>query len=347
MDVNVNAKTKTTKKKKPVKKAKITNNDNEANNEFNGNIDTKLVDINEYKQDDIIDNTNNYNNFNDFEEQYVPEPIQTYTDKLIGDFETEFDDFETFKQNIISDNSIDESMKKIIIESRKDFIDKFENKVLKSAEKTMRIGITSLLIVKIKSQNNLVFNNEFKKKILEDIDKWIDGTITIIALESDQLYQLQEIIKKIEKEKKITGIEKLKNIFVPHNYSEYLDFVDFMEIIKKEEQEKINKELEEIKLLEQEEIRKKEIEEKNNNEIKLRESKLSILHLNLNKIGCFDKETLILKEKLFQPIKKFIDLETNTIILDNGLYGNLLKFLNSIRIKKEDKEEIINLCENI
>ena len=124
-----------------------------------------------------------------------------------------------------------------------------------------------------------------------------------------------------------------------------------MEVIKiqlaKEEHDRMAKE-HEIKLLrEQEEMARMENESKNTEEIKFRENNLIVLHFNLNKISMIDKETFVLKELLEIPISKYTYLKSPDIELDTDVYDRLLKFLNSIRIKKEDKELLIKLFKKI
>ena len=160
------------------------------------------------------------------------------------------------------------------------------------------------------------------------------------------------MIDMLEEESKlIIDSVELKSIFVPKNLDKYLEYIDMMEMIKiqiaKEEQERIIKE-KEIKLLkEQEEMICKEKENKNNQEIKLRTNNLSVLYFNLNKISVIDKETIVLKELLEFPINQYINLKTICVELSDELYERLIKFLNSIRIKKEDKELLVGLCKKI
>ena len=283
---------------------------------------------------------NNYNN--DFDD--VRQPIPSITDKLIDD------GFEEFKRQIMSDNSIDKDLKEVIIKSRQEYIENFENKSKKNMERGFRSGLIVPLIIKIKSLEFKNIPEEQKSIILNNIDKWIDGYIQIVELHAEPMYQIYELIDDLKKLNKIVDASKLKNIFIPKDYVEYIDLVNMMEIIKtqsiKEEENRKIRELENLKILEDELKKINELENIKILQIQLRENKLSVLKLNLNKISLIDHDTKILKEYLDLPLKNYINLESEFIILDIEIANKFIKFLNSIRIKKEDKENLINLCKS-
>ena len=293
-----------------------------------------------------INYNNDIDNFNDnFDD--VRQPIPTITEKLIDDVN---DNFEEFKRQIMSDNSIDNDLKEVIIKSRQEYIENFENKSKKNMERGFRSGLIVPLIIKIKSPEFKNIPEEQKSIILNNIDKWIDGYIQIVELYAEPMYQIFELIDDLKKSNKIIDSSKLKNIFIPKNYDEYIDLVNTMDIIKtqsiKEEEDRKNREQEEIRLLEEEVKKIKELENIKILQIQLREDKLSVFKFNLNKISLIDHETKILKEHLDLPLKNFINLESEFIILDIEIATKFIKFLNSIRIKKEDKEHLINLCKS-
>lgn len=335
---NIDNKTMLGNKKNNKKTIKKANNNLVADTVNNlVNMDGVHIDYKNHHKNNIPDDIPNDKMINqdfidvhdDVEDENIRKPIPSFTEKLIND---EPDDFEKFKQQIMSDDSIDPSMKQVIIQSRKEFIDNQENKTRTNAEKVIRVGLTAPLIVKIKSQQNLIFG----KKILEQIDRWVDGKIQLIKLDSEPLFMIYEFIDELVNQKKIIESNKLKNIFAPQNPDEYVEYLDMMEVIKtqsiREEEERIKRENE-----------KKEMNERNDKEIRLRETKLSVLNFNLNKLGSIDKEIYELKKQLTEPIGRFISLQTNLIELDLETGEKLIKFLNSIRIKKEDKDMIISL----
>lgn len=255
-----------------------------------------------------------------------PAPISSINIVLIDDGKY---DFINFKKSIEEDESIDEDMKKILIQSRLDEINKFEVKSISNIEKISRTCLISILIVKLKNLNYNKIDSCKKKFILEQIDKWIDGFINKIILDTDTLYEINELLDIIKNEKSDFNYTVIKNIFEPKNIDDYLCYIDMMEIKKnksiQEEKEKINK----------------------NNIVKIRKELFEPLIFNLNKLSSIDDETKILKEIVMNPITSYINLEKEFIEFeDHKDNSKLINFINSIRINKENKENIINLIKN-
>ena len=91
-------------------------------------------------------------------------------------------------------------------------------------------------------------------------------------------------------------------------------------------------------------IKQEELEKIKLQEIVIRNEKVKLLLFNLNKMIGFDCEIKNLKDSLNVPIEKYCNLENELIVMDEKLYNNTIKFINSIRINKQDKESIIKLC---
>ena len=108
-----------------------------------------------------------------------------------------------------------------------------------------------------------------------------------------------------------------------------------------EENNRIQKELEEKKIKKENELKLKELEEVKLQEKELRHHSIKLLQLNLTKMANFDSGIKDLKEKLEEPIKKYCELETHKIIMSDDIYNDVIKFINSIRIGSHDKELII------
>lgn len=303
---------------------------NHLNNHLNNN-NYNNVQIHEpiTLKKDILINDNNY------DDVQIHEPIALKKNILINDDE---DDFEIFKQSILSDESIDNDMKQILIQSRKEQLDKIELKSKQNIEKAIRLNIISPLITKLKDNTCFELNNEQKKYIINQISRWTDGTIQKIKLESETLYALIEIIVIVKSTRVDMDDVKIKKIFEPKNQSDYLSYVDMIEEIKtqsiKEEQERINKKIEKAKL--EEENNKAKMEK-----IKFREEITRELIMNLYRLGSIDAETKILKSNLVLPLDKFIKLEIEYIEMSQELFLQTQKFINSIRITKENKENIL------
>lgn len=284
---------------------------------------------------------------NDFEyddEENISIPIPSKFDILIGN---EMEEFEVFKRSILSDKSIDQNIKQILIQSRMEQLEKIESKTKINMETAIRSGIVSILIVRLKNDTYTNIGIEQKKYLINQIDKWIDGKIQVIKLESEILFELYELIDTIKIMYPNVDDIKIKNIFEPKNLDDYLNFIDAIEQIKiqsiKEEQERINKKIEKEKIEEELKKIKEEEEEIKNIEIKKRESQLNVLIFNLNKLSFLDIHTKNLKIDLEVHINKFIGLETNYIELKYELYEKICKFINSIRIDKENKQQILSL----
>ena len=141
--------------------------------------------------------------------------------------------------------------------------------------------------------------------------------------------------------------QKLKEIFIPTDLDEYNELFKMMKIVKTqsifEEKERIQKELE---IQKKKEELEKEIEEHNKLEKNNRYIQINLLILNLNKISIFDNPILILKNNCIGVINKYLELETDKIYLDNLIYEKLIEFINSIRIEKEYKHNLLNLIKN-
>jgi len=111
------------------------------NNKNTENINTKPIN-NDYEHENKIDNL-----------------ISSKSDTLIRN---EIDEFEMFRMKIISDVSIDEDIKKILIQSRKEQMDKFESKTKNNIVNAFRSGIVSILIVRLRNENYVNINGKQK-----------------------------------------------------------------------------------------------------------------------------------------------------------------------------------------
>ncbi len=233
------------------------------------------------------------------------------------------DEFENFKNSVMLDNSIDKDMKEILIQSKKEQVEK-QNK--KSIENALRANLVALLIVKLKTYNKIELNQ--KKYLIEQIENWIYGKIISIKLETDTLYELNELIDQIKLSQQNIDDIKIKKIFEPKYLDDYLCFIDLMDQIKmssiKEEHEKIEK---------------KETMKKN--EIANRQKLLEIVIHNLNKLSCFDLEIKKVKIDIEPSLNEFLNLKTTHIELEQDVGEKLIKFIKSIRIDNENKELLL------
>lgn len=307
----------------------MNNNNNEITNKsINKNILNKEIVTN-------MSEINDLNNMEDFDNDNIRAPIPTMVDKLISYNPEDIDEFEIFKQKIELNDSIDPDLKEIMIQSRKDSIDKFELKSKSNIEKIMRANIICCLSAKLKlnSNNNTGITQQENSFILFKINEWIDGNIKTIKLNSNTLYQLFQIIDIIKNERQNINSIEIKNIFEPEDYFDYISLVDTIKIINKK--------------IAEEKIEKKKLEEEKLDKIKFRQELLSLLMLNLNKLSLFDNKIKTIKDEIEPIINKYINLEIEYIELNNESSENLIKFLNSIRISRENKDNILKLLKII
>ena len=326
--------------------------ENNFNNDWLNNIVIEPNEPNEPNEQNEQNEPNGYIEPNEpfimDEDDDIRTPISSTFGILLDDGT---DDFIKFKKSILSDNTLDNDMKQILIKSRLDTIEKFESRSKFNIEKAFRVGIVSILIVKLKSNEYYKINIVQKEQVLKQIDKWIDGIIKTIKLDSEILYEINELIDEIKFMRVDFDDLKIKKIFEPKNQDDYICFVDIMEAIKvqsiKEEQERINKKLEQKRLEEEAEQKHLEEEEKKNNIIMVRKELVDVLILNLNKLCLIDKETKQLMKNIIIPINNYVGLITDYIeIQSDDILTQFVKFINSIRIAKDTKERIINLIKN-
>jgi hypothetical protein len=318
--------------------------ENDEENKFidsDGNNDEYLNNIN-LMDDEYLNNINLMD-----DEEFIRQPLPTKIDCLTGNEEIN-KEFEKFKKEILSDNSIDKDMQEIIIQSRFEFIKNHEKKIQENTEKIIRVGLIAPLKIKLKDKNFTKISLENIEKIISLIDKWVDMKIQLIKLETDLLYQLFELIDIMYDEKKITDVQKIKNIFIPSNSNEYIELVEIMEIVKTqsilEEKNRIERELEAKRIEKENYDKQQELEKIKLQEIEVRNEKVKLLIYNLNKMAGFDSGIKNLKDSLNEPIKKYCSVDTEFVIVDKIIYNDTIKFINSIRISLQDKESIISLC---
>lgn len=329
-------------------KNKIDKLDLEKNEDIQKNI---IIDD---STDNLVDNliySDNYTEYdhlnNFFEDNDTRQPLPRTIDCLTWS-QNDNEEFENFKKKILSDDSIDNNMKQIIIQSRIEFIKNHEKKIQQNTEKILRLGIITPLKIKLKDKNFNKISFVNKENIILLIDNWIDMKVEYIKINSEQLYQLYELIDLMENEKKISDTQKIKNIFIPTNPDEFIELVEMMESVKTqsilEEKYRVERELETKRIEDEKKIKQEELEKIKLQEIVIRNEKIKLLLFNLNKMIGFDCEIKNLKDSLNVPIEKYCNLENELIVMDEKLYNNTIKFINSIRINKQDKESIIKLC---
>lgn len=315
------------------------------------NINSIGLDINSVPIESNLNNVYKSDSENEYgyvsDEENIRPPIPVKMDRLFSSDSQE--DLKTFIQDIMSDKTIEPEMKQIIIESRREFILKEESKAKKRAEIAHRQGILNPLIIKLKDANITKIIPSQKENILIQFYRWINIEIDLIDLESDQLIQLFELIDEMSESNILPFHTDIKNIFIPSNPIEYAELVEIMHIIKaqsiQDEEDRLKKIQAEEEAIKLEELKIKELEEKKNMLKDSRINQVNLLLINLNKLAGFDPKIKNLKTQLEIPISLYLGLETESIMIESELYQKTIQFINSIRIRKEDKELILSICE--
>jgi len=254
------------------------------------------------------------------DEENIREPIPAYTDNLF-DNNIYNESYDEFKKRVNKDNSIDKRLKKVLLQSREDYITKDKNKQKK--------------IEKRKNQINNIINlidNKLKLLLNDKINKYINLEIDTIELDYDIYNEIEEIIKKMSNIER----EKMLEIFMPYDKEGYLDYLEVIRISKDtyDIENKVKEEREKQELYIKEESTK-------------RTNILSKLILNINKLYTYDTIAKNLKDNLEPLLHKYINCELDIVLIDINLYEYFDKFIKNIRIEDNIKIQIKNIINQI
>jgi hypothetical protein len=256
----------------------------------------------------------------DSEEEYIRPPIASIKSKMLDNN----NDFNEFKSTILNDDTIDDDMKRIMLQSRKEYIDNFNKKITFNniiAEKSELFKTFSIKFNQLIHSNNIL--KEYKKNIENKINKYIDGEIKNIILDFEEYYEVINIIDTLEEVQK----NKLLDVFKVRDEDEYNNYKMIIELSRKDFQDQENKK----KIKEEEKLRRHEF--------------LSTLINELKRLSNFDSDILILKNKLELSIEKYLNLQTDNIeIKSDDIFKDLIRFIKNNRACKNKYDEIIILC---
>lgn len=305
-------------------------------------------------------------------EQKINSSIQLY--KNFNDNEilmNEEKDYINLKKKIMSDNTIDNQMKSILLQSKKEYLEKLKKNINSQTELKIHENTNSTQEIISNQDYDLLNSNnlspelndlirEINKKCLKSknyqnykdflmkkIKNFNENKINIIYLEFEMCWDIYKIInnKIFDPNKK----NKLFEIIKPSNKEEYDNYVKIIEMSKRDYNKKIKKEKEEKKRLDEEMQKKKENErlkkikeEKDKIEMINREKIISILQNNFKKLSFYDNETKEIQNDSYDSIIKYLNLETDFIQLDSQLYSRFNKFIDSIRITSDEKKCIVS-----
>lgn len=249
------------------------------------------------------------------EEDNIRKPDTIFTEKIINDNTEE--DPHIIK--IMNDNTIDKELKKILIESRKEFIEKSLNKN-NINQKKIKDNINEINI-----KDNIMILCEYLEKNFDkyyeeisiDISKYLSKNTTKIELNLINYNKLLEIINQSSFDSNIKNL-LFNNISIKNNF-------DY------NEEQDLNKIIEASKI--EYENRIKEEELKNNLEIEKRSKNLDVFKKQLISLSRFDTDIMNIKNNIIDKVNNFLELKIDLIYIESKeIYNEIIKFISKIRI---------------
>jgi hypothetical protein len=274
----------------------------------------------------IEENLQNNLEENNLIEDEIRPPIASYKDRLV-----EEESYNIFENNLLLNEDIDEDLMQVMLESRKEYLDKQEKKNNQEELILNKVNENKILLDELLNIINLLLNIQIKNRLKTRIDRYINLESENIVIEFD-IYD--EIIEHINNNYKSKNKDDIIKLFICDNEEERQNYLNLLEFSKKthEEEEKQKKE--------KEEIEKQQILELNRrNELFLK------INLKLSSLSNFDKNILELKKRIEVKIRDFIDGKSYTLNLNEDDTINFISFLDSIRIENERKNEILKLIQ--
>jgi hypothetical protein len=274
----------------------------------------------------LEEENNNFLKEDKLEEDYIRPPIPTYNDRLIND------EYNIFEDRFEMNDENDDILQQAILESKKEYLDKCEEKKNYKVIMKDKIDENIKLLIELLDIINLLENSFIKNIIKIRIEDYINLENENIVLEYD-IYD--EIIEHINNNYKSSNKQDILKLFVCDDEEERQNYLNLIELSKQthEEEENIKKEKEEIE-------RQQIIELNRRNELFLK------INLKLLSLSNFDKNILELKKRIEPKIRDFIDGKNYTLKLNKNDTINFISFLDSIRIENETKNKILKLIEN-
>ena len=276
----------------------------------------------------IEENLQNNLEENNIIEDEIRPPRASYKDRLV-----EEEPYNIFENNLLLNEDIDDDLMKVMLESRKEYLDKYEQKNNEQQNILNKINENKILLDELINIINTLTSIQTKNKLKSSIDRYINLESENIILEFD-IYD--EIIEFVNNNYKSNNKQDIIKLFICDNEEERINYLNLLELSKKthEDEEKIKKE--------KEEIEKQEIFELNRrNELFLK------INLKLSSLSNFDKNISELKKNIDPKIRDFINGKSYTLKLNEDETINFINFIDSIRIENERKNEILKLIENI
>ncbi len=222
---------------------------------------------------------------------------------------------ESYARRIRADNTIDNDMKEIMIQSRREYLGldqdfstyKLDNEIIIRANKIYKI--TELFTL----------NPNLKIILAQKLDKFVSMEIDLIKLEPPEYLEVFTIIDKSNFDNET--YDYFNKLIIPYDLNQLQEYKTVLEITKRENEEKIAK----------------------NAEIEIRKNNINIFNQYVFRLSTYDQSVKSLSQSIDLHIQKYIGLETEYVILDSELKNQLKKFISSIRVKNGDSVIISQL----
>lgn len=224
---------------------------------------------------------------------------------------------EDYVRKINNDNTIDQEMKDILIQSRREFLGL--HKSIKESDMSI---LNNEIIVRASKVSGLVelfdSNPEIKNILHEKMNMFIGLDFDYIKLEPPEYIKVFELIEKFNFN--IETLRYFKEKIIPYDLQLLNEYKLVIEKTKREQEEIINKSI----------------------EIESRTRNVQVFNIYICKLK-LDPAINKLAKSLEPKIEDYITLNTSIIQLDSELSLELGKFIRSIRIKDSDLKIITQI----
>ncbi len=242
-----------------------------------GKKSKKIVKLKIPKNEELLNENIEDNNL--LEENIRP-PIASYRDRLV-----EEEPYNIFENRLLLNEDIDEDLMQVILESRKEYLDKQEKKNNQEELISNKVNENKIVLDELINIINLLSNIQIKNRLKTRIDRYINLESENIVIEFD-IYD--EIIEHINNNYKCDNKDDIIKLFICDNEEERQNYLNLLELSKKtyENEEKQKKE-------------KEEIEEKQILELNRRNELFLKINLKLSSLSNFDKNIFRIRIVIF------------------------------------------------
>jgi hypothetical protein len=239
-------------------------------------------------------------------EDNVRAPLPARQMNLMDPFGSE--SLEQYITRINADNTIEPDMKTILIQSRKEYLGIDDSPVDESV-------FSNELIIRAdkfcKFTSELTKKSGLRNKILDKINNFLSLKTDRIKLEPAEYLETIAIIDNSNLEQ--ANAHYLKTVIIPIDTGALEEYKLILELSKKEEENRLNK------------AREREFRQMN----------MGVFSQYINRLIKFDKQTELLFQEIEPSINKYIDSQTDKVVLNEETFSKFRQFISSIRVKSE------------